>query len=383
MYYYKKMSVEREESKMKKLLVMGLISAMIVGTMAGCSAKNESSTASSTSNKKQIVVISKSFQNQFYQAAFKGANDAGKEFDVEVTTNGPDAESNIPQQVDQVAAAINKKPDAIVLAACDPSSLTETLKKAKEANIPVIGFDSGVPGDTSGAVIATAATDNTNAGGVVAKNLFEDKDFQAKILKGTSQNPTILGILAQDATSGSIVLRTNGFIKEMVKDLETLDGLKGAVEVTGQEIWNKAASNPAKVKIVITVPPSTSQADIQTAATTMLKTANMVGLFAANQGAVDGIISATADGTDLDKTNGKYKDLMVVGFDSGKAQKQAIKSGAFFGSVTQDPYAMGYDAVKLAVDAINGKTVKDVDTGGKWYNSKNVDAEDIAKLLYD
>ncbi|MHC1684711.1 MAG: substrate-binding domain-containing protein [Clostridiaceae bacterium] len=369
---------------MKKLLVMGLISTMIAGSLIGCSTKSESSTSdASTSKKKQIVVISKSFQNQFYQAAFKGANDAGAEFDVEVTTNGPDAESNIPQQVDQVAAAINKKPDAIVLAACDPASLAETLKKAKEANIPVIGFDSGVPGDTSGAVVATAATDNTNAGGVVAKNLFEDKTFQEKVLKGTAENPTIIGILAQDATSGSIVLRTNGFIKEMVSDLETLDGLKGAVEVTGQEIWNKASSSPAKVKISITVPPSTSQADIQTAATTMLKTPNMVALFAANQGAVDGIISATADGTELDKVNGKYKDLMVVGFDSGKAQRQAIKSGAFFGSVTQDPYAMGYDAIRLAVDAINGKTVADVDTGGKWYNSKNVDSEEIAKLLYD
>lgn len=368
---------------MKKLLVMGLISTMIVGTMVGCSNKSADSTAATSGKKKQIVVISKSFQNQFYQAAFKGAMDAGKEFNVEVTTNGPDAESNIPQQVDQVAAAINKKPDAIVLAACDPQSLTETLKKAKDAKIPVIGFDSGVPGDKTGAVVATAATDNKTAGGFVAKNLFADKEFQQKVLKGTTDKPAIVGILAQDATSGSIVLRVNGFIDEMVKNLETLDGLKGAVEVTGQQIWNKASTSPAKVKIVITVPPSTSQADIQTAATTMLKTPNMVALFAGNQGAVDGIVSATADGTDLNKTNGKYKDLMVVGFDSGKAQKQAIKSGAFFGSVTQDPYAMGYDAIKLAVEAINGKTVKDIDTGGKWYNSKNVDSTEIAKLLYD
>lgn len=367
---------------MKKLLLIGLISVMVVGTMAGCSSKSVTST-SVTSQKKQIVVISKSFQNQFYQAAFKGAMAAGKEFNVEVTTNGPDAESNIPQQVDQVAAAINKKPDAIVLAACDPQSLSETLKKAKDAKIPVIGFDSGVPGDKSGAVVATAATDNTTAGGFVAKNLFADKAFQKKILKGTNSKPTIIGILAQDATSGSIVLRTNGFIAEMVKDLETLDGLKGAVEVTGQQIWNKASTNPAKVNIVITVPPSTSQADIQTAATTMLKTTNMVALFAGNQGAVDGTISATADATDLNKINGKYKDLLVVGFDSGKAQKQAIKSGAFFGSVTQDPYEMGYDAVKLAIEAINGKKVKDIDTGGKWYNSKNVDTKDITKLLYD
>ena len=101
---------------------------------------------------KAIIVISKSYQNQFYQAAFKGAEKAAADLGVHLTTNGPDAESNVSQQVEQVAAAINQKPDAIVLAACDPKSLEEALGKAKAAGIPVIGFDSGVPGDPTGAV---------------------------------------------------------------------------------------------------------------------------------------------------------------------------------------------------------------------------------------
>lgn len=372
--------------RIKNIMSLGLTTAIVMGTFMGCgSSKATSSDASSKSgDKKEVVVISKSFQNQFYQAAFKGADAAAKDYNVTVTTNGPDAESNISQQVDQVAAAINKKPAAIVLAACDPKALESALTKAKEQGVPVIGFDSGVPGDTTGAVVATAATDNTKAGAFVAENLCKDANFKEKISKGTEQNPTILGILAQDATSGSIVLRTNGFIEQAVKDIEAIDGLKGAVEVTGQEIWNKKSEKPAKVKIVITVPPSTSQADIQTAATTMLKTPNMVALFAGNQGAVDGIISATADGSDLDRTSGKYKDLIVVGFDAGAAQKLAVKNGAFLGSVTQDPYQMGYDAVKLAAEIADGKTIdKDIDTGSKWYNKDNIGNEDIARLLYD
>ncbi len=340
-------------------------------------------TAMADEGNKEIIIISKSYQNQFYQAAFAGAEDAATDLGVTVTTNGPDAESNVSQQVEQVVAAINQKPDAIVLAACDPSALEEALTNAKEEGIPVIGFDSGVPGDTTGAVLATAATDNAVAGANVASNLAADEGFQEAILAGTEDAPTVIGILAQDATSGSIVQRVDGFIAEMKADLEALDGLEGAVDVSGQEKWTIPSENPAKVKIVVTVPPSTSQADIQSAANAIFSTDNLVAVFAGNQDAVNGVISATTDATDLDKENGKYKDIYVVGFDAGSTQKAAIAAGQFFGSVTQDPYQMGYQAVELAVAAANGEEVSDVDTGSKWYNSENIEDEDIAILLYD
>jgi len=389
--------------KITKVLAIALTAMLLATTMFGCGSSSQSDSGGSagateleteteaeagsettpTTEKKSIVLISKSYQNQFYQAAFKGAMDAGEKYGFEVTTNGPDSESNIPQQVDQVSAAINQKPTAIALAACDPESLQETLTKAKTNGIPVIGFDSGVPGDTSGAVVATAATDNTNAGAFVAENLFNDPTFQARMMEGTEANPAILAILAQDSTSGSIVFRVNGFVDKMGELLQTLDGLEGAVEVTGQTIWNKASASPAKVKIVITVPPSTNQADIQTAASTMLKVPNTVALFAANQGAVDGLLGATADGMDLDRAAGKYKDLIVVGFDAGKGQKEAIANGSFFGSVTQDPYTMGYEAVRIAAEIAEGKTPADIDTGARWYNSENITDPEISVLLYD
>lgn len=394
----------------KKLIGSLLCMAIIVTAMTGCSqneavtdtaiqedvtqaedtqaqtkteTKDQVQEQSDSKENKNIIIISKSYQNQFYQAAFKGAEDAAVDLGVTVTTNGPDAESNVAQQVEQVVAAINQAPDAIVLAACDPSSLEEALTKAKEEGIPVIGFDSGIPGDTTGSVFATAATNNENAGANVAKNLIADAEFQASVLNGTEENPTVIGILAQDATSGSITQRVDGFINQIVLELEGMEGLEGNVDVSGQEKWTIPSLNPAKVKIVVTVPPTTSQADIQSAANSILMTDNLVSVFAANQDAVNGIISATNDATDLDKNTGKYKDVFVVGFDAGKTQKEAIKSGQFLGSVTQDPYQMGYQAVRLAVAAADGETVNDIDTGSKWYNFENIGNEDIAILLYD
>lgn len=372
---------------MKKTIGTVLALALGVSCLAACSNDAQSGAASTSasggSDSLKVVIISKSYQNQFYQAAFQGAQDAADELGVELTTNGPDAESNIAQQVEQLAAAVNQRPSAIALAASDPDAVQDALVSAKNAGIPVIGFDSGVPGDASGAVIATATTDNVAAGGNVATNLISDSGVQAAITKGTVDKPAVIGVLAQDSTSGSIVQRVDGFVDTAVTELEKLPGLKGAVDVSGQQKWTKPSEQPAKVKIVVTVPPTTSQSDIQNAANTILSTEGLVALFGANQDGVNGIISATADATELDREKGKYKDIFVVGFDAGKSQKEAVKSGAFLGSVSQDPYQMGYQAVKLAVDAARGKNVADVDTGSNWYNSTNIDDPKISVLLYD
>lgn len=221
---------------MKRRFIAALAVLMSIGALAGCSSAAEpSSEATGAAGKLKVIIISKSYQNQFYQAAFKGAQDAADKLGADLTTNGPDAESNVSQQVEQLAAAVNQKPSAIALAASDPNAVQDTLVSAKAAGIPVIGFDSGVPGDTSGAVVATAATDNQAAGGNVATSLIKDTAVQTAISAGTAEKPTVIGVLAQDSTSGSIVQRVSGFVEAAVMELEKLPGLQGAVAVSGQE----------------------------------------------------------------------------------------------------------------------------------------------------
>ena len=64
-------------------------------------------------------------------------------------------------------------------------------------------------------------------------------------------------------------------------------------------------------------------------------------------------------------------------------QKATIRDKRFAGAVTQDPVSIGYNAVKLAYEAANGKEVKDVDTGAKWYNADNMEDADIKPCLYE
>ena len=64
-------------------------------------------------------------------------------------------------------------------------------------------------------------------------------------------------------------------------------------------------------------------------------------------------------------------------------KKNAVRNGWFLGSVTQDPYTIGYDAVEMCVKAINGEKVSDIETDAKWYDSTNIDSKEISGFVYD
>ena len=73
----------------------------------------------------------------------------------------------------------------------------------------------------------------------------------------------------------------------------------------------------------------------------------------------------------------------VCCFDAGAAQKAVIANQNFFGSITQDPYTMGYETVMACIAAANGEPVEDMPLNGVWYNFENMDDAAIATLLYD
>lgn len=329
-----------------------------------------------------IQVLAKGFQHQFWQVVKQGADAAAKDLGVgTMEFNGPEGESAINTQVEMLNAALAKNPNAIALAALDTESVKSQLDEAMSKKIPIIGFDSGVPDAPAGAIAATASTDNEAAAALAADEMMKDPTFSEKLKAATAENPVVVAILSQDATSASVIGRTKGFVDAMKTAAEAI--FPDAVAVEGHDMYKVESASDPVVKILVQVPPTPDAGDMKNGAQAVLGTDNLIGVFCSNEGAVTGLLNATNDGSDLDKTDGKYKDLTVAGFDAGATQKAAVKNGWFLGSVTQDPYQIGYKAVALAVDAANGKTVADVDTGAKWYNASNMDQEDIAVLLYD
>ncbi len=372
----------------KRIMAVALAGVMALSLAAcgGSAAKTEGTTAAGTTAAAQeeqkteaaekmvdgeamkINVIAKGFQHQFWKAVEKGAMQAGKELNADVSFQGPDNESAIAQQVEYLDAAIAQKPTAICLAALDTKACIGSIQNAMDKNIPIIGFDSGVPDAPEGAIKANASTNNYEAGKLAAKEtyaLIKDK------IEGATDVVRI-GVVAQESNSQSIVERTKGFVESMTE-------LVGAdkVSVEGHDSLKNEKSG-AKVIIDVGIPAEVKDADAAAVASAILEKSDLIAIYGSNEFAANAIITANEG---LDKIgDGK---VVAVGFDAGSKQLQAIRDGLFAGSVTQDPVQIGYKAVELAVKAAKGESVSDVDTGALWYNKDNMEDEKIAPCLYE
>jgi ribose transport system substrate-binding protein len=376
-----------------------LSAAMVATLLVGCGGQAASTTTSEPAHAKteeaaapaastetteaggelNFKIVVKSFQSSYWQAAVTGVNQAAEELGVKVECNGPNAESDIADQVNMLTNYINGAPDGIGLAACDQSACLDALQMAKDAGIPVVCFDSGCPDAPEGSVLSTIATDNYGAGATAADNLYAAlKDSIA-----SASAPVRIGEVNQESTSESITQRGLGFIDRFT-ELATADGKK--VAVVGNEFYVNGAKDKgdeasADIIIEVAVPAQTTVELCATEASAIMNKSDVLGIFGSNQVAAEGILSANENlgklGTEAGTT------ILAAGFDAGTVIKQAIKDGKMFGAVTQSPLAMGKTTVQTLYKIANGETVSDIATDGYWYDNSNMDAADIAPNLYD
>jgi ribose transport system substrate-binding protein len=286
-----------------------------------------------------IPLVSKGFQHQFWQAVKMGADNAAKDYNVRITFEGPENESQVDKQVEMLQAALDKKPRAVALAALDTKAVIPLLEKAKAANIPVIGFDSGVDSDIP---VTTAATDNIAAAGMAADKMAELIGNQGEV-----------AVIVHDQTSRTGIDRRDGFLNRM-KSAHT-----GVQVVDVQYGGGDQLKSTDLAKAMIQAHP------------------NLKGFFGANEGSIIGVLNGV-------KEMNREGKLVVIGYDAGKQQLDAVRSGVEAGAISQDPIGIGYKSVEAAVKAIKGEQLpKTIDTGFHWYDKTNIEAPDIKALLYN
>jgi ribose transport system substrate-binding protein len=285
-----------------------------------------------------IPLISKGFSHQFWQAVKLGSEQAAAEFGVEVTFEGPDNEGQVDRQIDMLAAALAKNPAAIGFAAVDSQASIPMLREIDAAGIPIIAFDSGVASDIP---VTTCTTDNLASAALAA-------DKMAEAIGGAGK----VAIISHDQTSVTGIERVDGFV-------------------------NQVAAKYPDIEIV-SIQYGGGDHLISTEITKSILTANpdIKGLFGANEGSAIGIVNGV--------TESGASDVVIIGYDSGAAQKEAVRSGLMAGAITQNPVGIGYETVKAAVDTVNGVAVpKIIDTGFYYYDAENMDDPEIAAVLYD
>ncbi len=318
---------------MKRLLTIAA-AALIV---AGCSSSGATA-APAASTKPYIPIISKGWSAQFWVAVKSGAQAEADKEGATINFMGPDDETQVDKQISMLQTELAKKPAALCFAALDGKAAQPLLQQYSDAKIPVIGFDSGVAPFVP---VTTAATDNAAAAGAAADKLGEKLGG-----KGT------VGLIVQDPTAESATSRRDGFINEM----------------------------KAKYPNIKILDPQYGNADIQKSAdiakAMVQANPDLSAIFGTNeqgaQGAVQGVTEANASGK-----------VLVVGYDSGKAQIDAINNGTEFGAITQNPVGIGAKCVEAAMKAIRGESQPTkVDTGFYWYDKTNITDPKIAADLY-
>lgn len=285
-----------------------------------------------------IPLISKGFQHQFWQAVRLGAEQAAEDCGVTITFEGPETEAMVDKQMDMLQTALDKHPQAIAFAALDSQAAIPLLQQAQDEGIPVIGFDSGVDSDIP---LATAATDNVAAAALAA-------DKMAELIGGEGE----VAVIAHDQTSRTGIDRVAGFTNRI------LEAYPNITIVDTQYGGGDQLKSTDLAKAIILAHP------------------DLKGFFGANEGSAIGVLNGVVE-------LGRESDIVVIGYDSGQQQMDAIRAGTEAGAITQDPIGIGYKAVVAAVMALRGETVPtNIDTGFHYYDATNIDDPDIAPLLY-
>ena len=309
--------------------LLGAISAMALLASAGAPAFAQENY--------DIALISKGFQHQFWQAVKAGADQAAADLGVFVTFEGPESETQVDRQMDMLAAALSRNPDAIGFAALDSQAATPLLQQADAAGIPVIAFDSGVDSDIP---LTTATTDNVAAAALAA-------DVMGELIGGEGK----IAVVAHDQTSRTGIDRRDGFVNRIAEAYPSIEIV--SVQYGGGD---QLQSTEITKSILLANP-------------------DLKGIFGTNEGSAIGV------------ANGKQElgsDVVVIGFDSGAAQKGMIASGLMAGAITQNPVGIGYQTVQAAVAALQGEDLPPIiDTGFYYYDANNMNDAEIAAVLYD
>ncbi len=302
----------------KRLVPLILAVVMVAAVFAGCG---------NSSKEMTIGVAHKNSSSPFWVSFEEGAKAAAEELGVKLDMQGPAIENDPAGQLAIVENFITQEYDGIVVAPCDDVGIAPAVQAALDDGIPVVAADNGV----SGATVSLVATDNEAAAALAAKYIGE-------VLGGKGNILMVNGTISQGSGKGRY------------------EGFKNYIEANFPDIT--------------LLTPIDAEWDDQKA---------LAGIEDAyNSGQqIDAIFSAWDGGAlqahSVFKAEGKLDSVIIAGFDLYDETKALIKAGEFEADVVQDPYNMGYLAVKTVYGQINGESSEAfIDTGAKLATIDNI-----------
>ena len=274
-------------------------------------------TASST-GRPRIALVLKTLNNPFFIEMQRGAEEAAKSLNVDLTVQAAERETDVDKQMQIIENLIQAKIQALAVTPSGSREVVPAIKKANNANIPVVVVDTRLDqkaaSDAGVQTVSFVGSDNYRGGQLIGEYLVKASGGKAKV--------AILEGIAGHETGDS---RVRGF-RDAVKGTP---GIQIAASQTAN--WERDQGFNVFQNILQAHP------DVDT-------------VFACNDMMALGAIEALNAG-------GKAGKIRVLGFDAVKDARAALESGAMAATVAQYPDEMGKAAVEMAVKALKGEAV--------------------------
>ncbi|MGW3950223.1 substrate-binding domain-containing protein [Streptomyces sp. NPDC004752] len=297
--------MDRSYPRSRKLVPMAAMAAAAALTLAGCSSSsggkrseeggaNASAGKADTPRMTVALVTHQSPGDTFWDIARKGAEAAAAKDNIKLIYS---ADPNAGNQANLVQNAIDQKVDGIAITLAKPDAMKDVVGKARAANIPVVGLNSGVSEWQKLGLREFFGQDETVAGEALGKRLNEAGAKKA------------VCVIHEQGNVG-LTQRCDGVKKTFKGTTETLN-------VNGTDMPSVHSTITAKLK-------ADSHID-----------------YVVALGAPFALTAAQS----VDEAGSKAK---VATFDLNKQLTKAISRGDIEFAVDQQPYLQGY----LAIDSL-------------------------------
>ncbi|MEU6538410.1 ABC transporter substrate-binding protein [Streptomyces sp. NPDC047000] len=326
----------RGTARKYRVVAAGVLSLSLALAATACGGAD--SKASSTAKKSyKLAFVQGVAGDSFYVTMGCGVQSEAKAAGATVNIQGPQ-KFDPTLQTPMLQSVIASKPDAILIAPTDISSMQQPIAQAKAQGIKIVLVDTTLK-DPS---VAVSAISSDNSGGGAAA-------FDA------------IKKLAPSGGKVLVVGNTPGISTTDARDKGFVDATKADSAYTSLGI-QYAQNDPAKAASIVSAALS--------------KNPDIVGVFASNLFAAEGAATGV-------RQAGKQGKVKVIGFDAGPDQVKALKDGTVQALIAQQPEQIGVDGVKQAVLALKGgKTTAEIKTKFSIITKDTVDSADGKAAAY-
>lgn len=277
---------------------------LCLGLLTGCAGQSVQATP------RNITLVAKSTETEFWKSVFAGARAAASEYNVNLNIVGPETEEDYETQNALIEDAVAQGAEALVFSAISYTENAPAIDAAAEAGVKIAVIDSDVDSQAVGVRIGT---DNVEAGRMTAQAALAAREDRL-----------VLGLINYDLGSRNGQEREQGLREELARsdrvgEIYTLNVLAEVGDAREKTMELLRAHPEINVVVGFNEPTAVGAAQ-----------------------AVDRLgLGGTVD---------------VVGFDSNVETVDLMQTGVVSALIVQNPYAMGYLGVEAACDLLGGET---------------------------